>query len=548
MLEANILSLITFLPVVGALVLLAIPEGEKNAGTFRWGALLLSGVTFLLSLYIPFNFVAGQGLQFIIRLPWFPALHSEYFMALDGVSLWLVLLNTFLFPLAILSSIGVVTRREKMYYVLLLILEAAITGVFLAQDLLLFFFFWEAVLIPMYFLIGIWGGKNRLYATTKFVLYTMVGSMLMLAALITTYLYSGGFSAVSGATFAIPQLAGVPMPESVKFWCFLAFFLAFAIKVPLFPFHTWLPDAHTEAPTAGSIILAGVLLKMGTYGFIRVAMPLFPEALFHQFNLGPISFTLRDLVMALAVVGIIYGALVAAVQTDVKRLVAYSSIAHLGFVMLGLFAMTQQAVDGAILQMVAHGISTGGLFMLVGFIYERRHTRAIVDFGGLAAVMPVYYNIFLIIMLSSVGLPALNGFVGEFLILLGTWKANWLMTVLATTGVILAAVYLLYMFRRVFFGEVTHEENKGLKDLGRMELASIMPLVAMAFFMGIFPTVFLSRITPDSTPVVERLQQLDEAAEPGGTAEAAAALPGRGQARVPGSEEIIAIDFNGGAR
>ncbi|MCC7478870.1 NADH-quinone oxidoreductase subunit M [bacterium] len=543
MLEANILSLITFLPVVGALVLLAIPENSSNQGLFRWGSFGISVVTFLLSLLIPFKFLAGEGLQFVIRLPWIPALHSEYFMALDGVSLWLVLLNTFLFPLAILSSIGVISKKEKMYYFLLLLLEGAITGVFLAQDLLLFFFFWEAVLIPMYFLIGIWGGKNRLYATTKFVLYTMVGSMLMLAALIATYLYSGGFSAVSGATLAIPQLAGLPMPEQVKLWCFLAFFLAFAIKVPLFPFHTWLPDAHTEAPTAGSIILAGVLLKMGTYGFIRVAMPLFPEALFHQFSIGPVSFTLRDLVMALSVIGIIYGALVAAVQTDVKRLVAYSSIAHLGFVMLGLFAMTQQAVDGAILQMVAHGISTGGLFMLVGFIYERRHTRAIVDFGGLAAVMPVYYNIFLIIMLSSVGLPALNGFVGEFLILLGSWKANWLMTVLATSGVILAAVYLLYMFRRVFFGEVTHEENKGLKDLGRLELASIMPLVLMAFFMGIFPTVFLARITPDSTPVVERLQELESNSLPPDSS-AVKILPGP-EGAADGA--LLAIESSGGA-
>jgi NADH-quinone oxidoreductase subunit M len=505
----NILSIVTFLPLIGALVMLLIPDREGNRRLFSWGAVAISVITFLLSLLLLVGFDSATGqMRHQIYIDWIPSLNASYLMGVDGISLWLVLLNTFLFPLAFLSSVGVIKDRERMYYALLLFLETAVTGVFLAQDLLLFFFFWEAVLIPMYFLIGIWGGKNRFYATTKFVLYTMVGSLLMLAAIIALYVRSG--EAIGGPnSFDLAVLSNIAVPPQFQFWAFLAFFLAFAIKVPLFPFHTWLPDAHTEAPTAGSIILAGVLLKMGTYGFIRFAIPLFPDAPFYPLSLGDFSFTLRELIMALSVVGIIYGAMVAAVQTDVKRLVAYSSIAHLGFVMLGLFSFNQQAVDGAILQMVAHGISTGGLFMLVGFIYERRHTRAISDFGGLALPMPVYYNIFLIIMLSSVGLPALNGFVGEFLILLGSFQANWLLTVLATTGVILAAVYLLYMFRRVFYGDITHEENRTLPDLTRLELAAVLPLVLMAFFMGIFPTVFLGRITPDSMPIVERMRRAE---------------------------------------
>jgi NADH-quinone oxidoreductase subunit M len=510
MLTANLLSIVTFLPLLGALLLMAVPDSPARRKWFSSGALGISALTFIFSLLLLPGFQPAGGLQYAIYLPWIPSLNASYHVAVDGISIWLLLLNTLLFPLAIISSIGVIKEREKLYYILLLILETAVSGVFLAQDLLLFFFFWEAVLIPMYFLIGLWGGKKRLYATTKFVLYTMVGSLLMLAAIIALYLQAMTTNLAAGS-FDPALLASIPMSPQFQFWAFLAFFLAFAIKVPLFPFHTWLPDAHTEAPTAGSIILAGVLLKMGTYGFIRFALPLFPEASWLPF--GPFDVTLREVIMALSVVGIIYGALVAAVQTDVKRLVAYSSIAHLGFVMLGLFSFNQQAVDGAIWQMVAHGISTGGLFMLVGFIYERRHTRAIADFGGLAQPMPVYFNIFLLVMLSSVGLPILNGFVGEFLILIGAFQENWLMTVLATSGVILAAVYLLYMFRRVFFGEVIHEENRTLKDLDRRELAAILPLAVLTIFMGVFPTLFLARVTPDSAPIVDRLRQAGEAAE-----------------------------------
>ncbi|MBN2081123.1 NADH-quinone oxidoreductase subunit M [bacterium] len=512
-LEANILSIVTFLPLVGALILLILPNTEEYKSGFRWGALAFSIATFIASLFLLLGFQANGNLHFVMQIPWIPAINAEYYMGVDGISLWLVLLNTFLFPLAILSSIGVIKTREKMYYVLMLVLETAVTGVFLAQDLLLFYFFWEAVLIPMYFLIGVWGGKNKLYATTKFVLFTMVGSLLMLVAIIALYLQSGAINVLSGPTFSLAKLMALDLPPQFQFWCFLAFALAFAIKVPLFPFHTWLPDAHTEAPTAGSIILAGVLLKMGTYGFIRFALPLFPDAAFYRLGGDFFNFTIRDLIMALAVIGIIYGALVAAVQIDVKRLVAYSSIAHLGFVMLGLMSFNQQAVDGAILQMVNHGISTGALFMLVGFIYDRRHTRLIADFGGIAKPMPVYFNFFLVIMLSSVGLPALNGFAGEFPILLGSFQVNWLMTLIATLGVILAAVYLLYMFRRVFFGEVTHPENKTLADLVPREVWSVLPLAVMTFVIGLFPTMFFGKITPDSHVVLTRMQAAETASD-----------------------------------
>jgi NADH-quinone oxidoreductase subunit M len=503
--QANLLSIVTFLPLVGALVLLVLPDTKDWRQAFRWGSLALSLVTFLFSLLLLVGFKADGTMHFEILIPWIPQLGVNYHLGVDGISLWLVLLNTFLFPLAILSSIDVIKTREKQYYALMLFLETAVTGVFLAQDLLLFFFFFEAVLIPMYFLIGIWGGKQRFYATTKFVLFTMVGSILMLAAIIALHLVSVTMMMDGIGTFELARLRELHLSHHMQLWCFLAFALAFAIKVPLFPFHTWLPDAHTEAPTAGSIILAGVLLKMGTYGFIRFAMPLFPDALSMPLSIGPVEITLRDLIMGLSVVGIIYGALVAAVQVDVKRLVAYSSIAHLGFVMLGLFSGNQFAVDGAILQMVNHGISTGALFMLVGFIYDRRHTRLIADFGGLAQPMPVYFNFFLVMMLSSVGLPALNGFVGEFMILLGTFQVNWLLTLIATLGVILAAVYLLYMFRRVFFGEVTREENRGLRDLNLREVVAVLPLALMAIFIGLFPTLFLSRITPDSEQLLNQI-------------------------------------------
>jgi NADH-quinone oxidoreductase subunit M len=524
-LAANLLSLVTFLPLAGAVVLMCLPAGNTRA--IRATSLVVALLTFAASLMLIPGGTPLPGFTAEINLPWITQLGARFHLALDGISLWLVLLNTLLFVVSILVSMGSITQREKLYYILMLVLETAITGFFLAQDLLLFYIFFEATLIPMYFLIGMWGGKRRLYATTKFVLYTMAGSLLMLGAIIAIYLQvNAGFGS---AGFDIADMAASPRSPEMQLWCFLAFFLAFAIKVPLFPLHTWLPDAHTEAPTAGSIILAGVLLKMGVYGFIRVALPLCPDAPYAAF--GPEGIvTLRDIIMALSVIGIIYGALVAAVQIDVKRLVAYSSVAHMGFVMLGLFSFNQYAVDGAIIQMVNHGISTGALFMLVGFIYDRRHTRLIADFGGLARPMPVYYNLFLLVMLSSVGLPALNGFVGEFMILIGTFKVNWLMATLATTGVILAAVYLLYMFRRMFFGEVTHEENRALPDLNRRELVAILPLAALTIILGVLPMPFLSRMTASSTPFVEAMQASgDSAAVAAAASDSALAAVGAGR-------------------
>jgi NADH-quinone oxidoreductase subunit M len=507
----NLLSIVTFLPLLGAVVLMLLPDTSEYSRAFKYGSLTVAILTFLVSLALLLpGPAAAEGLWLHeLKLPWIEAIGATFHLALDGISLWLVLLNTLLFCLAILTSIGTVTKRIKLYFILLLLLETAVTGVFLAQDLLLFYVFFEATLIPMYFLIGIWGSKRRLYATTKFVLYTMAGSLLMLGAIIAIYLHAHSSTLFGQPGFSIFALSRVGLPESLQFWCFLAFFLAFAIKVPLFPLHTWLPDAHTEAPTAGSIILAGVLLKMGVYGFLRIAFPLCPNAPFMSIDASGV-FEIRQLIMGLAVVGIIYGALVAAVQSDVKRLVAYSSVAHMGFIMLGLFSFNQTAVDGAILQMVNHGVSTGALFMLVGFIYERRHTRAIADFGGLASVMPVYFNFFLLIMLSSVGLPALNGFVGEFMILIGSFDDNPLLTVIATSGVILAAVYLLYMFRRVFFGEIRHEENRGLKDLNAQEIAGVLPLAVLAVVMGVFPAAFLKPINDSSSQLVEKMRAVSE--------------------------------------
>jgi NADH-quinone oxidoreductase subunit M len=365
-----------------------------------------------------------------------------------------------------------------------LILETGMIGALTSLDLFLFYIFWEAMLIPMYFLIGVWGGKERVYAAIKFFLFTMVGSLLMLVAIIVLYFMN--IEAGNPATFSILELYNLNLAPNAQFWLFAAFCLAFAIKVPMFPVHTWLPDAHTQAPTAGSVILAGVLLKMGTYGFLRFAMPLFPNAV-QQF---------APFMMTLAVIGIIYGALVAMVQKDVKKLVAYSSVSHLGYVMLGIFALNAQGVVGGLYQSLNHGISTGALFLLVGVIYERRHTRLIEDFGGIAKVMPCYAAIFMVIMMSSIGLPGLNGFVGEFLIMLGTFMASKVAAAFAASGVILAAAYMLWMYRRVFFGELDKEENKELKDLNGLEWAYLLPMVVFAFWMGIYPASFLNKMEP----------------------------------------------------
>jgi NADH-quinone oxidoreductase subunit M len=479
-----LLSWILLVPVIGALLLAFMPR--QSADGLKRTAFLVSGVSFVLSalMLARFNPHADAQLQFVERLAWVPQLGISYHLGVDGISVVLILLTTLLSTIAILASWEAIQERVKEYMIFLLLLETGMLGVFMARDLLLFYVFWEVMLIPMYFLIGVWGGPRRIYATIKFVLYTLVGSLLMLVAIL--YLYQAAGSAPGGtATFDLETAFRVAptLPQQTQFWLFLAFGLAFAIKVPMFPFHTWLPDAHVEAPTAGSVILAGVLLKMGTYGFLRFCMMLFPV----------ITVQLAPAMILLGVIGIVYGALVALVQSDVKKLVAYSSVSHLGFVLLGMFALNQQGMQGAVLQMINHGLSTGALFLLVGMIYERRHTREIKEFGGLWKVLPVFTAIFLITTLSSIGLPGLNGFVGEFLILLGGFEApaNRIMTAIGATGVILGAAYMLWMFQRVFQGPLDNPENQRLTDMTRREFAVVAPLVVLMFVLGIFPNLFL---------------------------------------------------------
>jgi NADH-quinone oxidoreductase subunit M len=477
----DLLSLVTFLPLFGAIALLVFP---KRDGVIRAFVLALTAVVFFLSVKLLVGFQTNAEMQFVKQVPWFPSLGISYKVGIDGLSLFLVLLVTLTMPITILSAFKAVNRRVKEFHICMLLLETAMIGAFVALDLFLFYVFWEMMLIPMYFLIGIWGGEKRIYATVKFFIYTMVGSLLMLVAILfVAYAYKQQSGVL---TFELASLINVQLTSEQQWLIFLAFALSFAIKVPMFPFHTWLPDAHVEAPTAGSVILAGVLLKMGGYGFLRFAMPMFPEA----------AIRAVPLIITLALVGIVYGALVAMVQRDVKKLVAYSSVSHLGFVMLGLFVLNTQAVEGAIYQMLNHGISTGGLFLLVGVIYERRHTRMIDDFGGLTKSMPVYATAFMIVTLSSIGLPLTNGFVGEFLILLGAFAAKPLYGIVAATGVVLGAIYMLWMLQRVFFGPIKHAVNETLKDLTVREMAVFAPIIGLIFFMGVYPKPFLSRMEP----------------------------------------------------
>jgi NADH-quinone oxidoreductase subunit M len=473
------ISIVTFLPVLGAVLLFCVDRRRETA--IKHLAFGISLVTFLVSLGLYQGFrLDVPGPQFTEQTLWIGWLGVEYHVGVDGISLLLVLLTTFLSAVAILSSYSAITTSVKEYMICMLLLETGMIGVFVALDLVLFYVFWEGMLIPMYFLIGIWGGPRRIYATIKFFLYTMAGGVLMLVGIIALYFLSG--SRPGGEyTFNLLKLIGLELPFQTQVWLFLAFAVAFAIKVPMFPFHTWLPDAHVEAPTAGSVILAGVLLKMGTYGFLRFALPLFPDATRY--------FT--PLFSWLAIVGIFYGALVAMIQPDLKKLVAYSSVSHLGFVVLGIFALTVQGVEGAILQMVNHGLSTGALFLLVGMLYERRHTRLIQDFGGLARIIPVFTAAFLIVTLSSIGLPGLNGFVGEFLILVGTFRVNVLYAALATLGIVLAAVYMLWMFQRVMFGPVSEDANRRLPDLTPRELAVLVPVLVLIVWIGVYPQPFL---------------------------------------------------------
>lgn len=492
------LVLTTFFPLLGAVVILFLNAGQKNAA--RWTALVCSLITLAFSLAILVQFNPNEaGLQLVVNLPWIQVAgwNINFHLGVDGLSILLVLLTTVLTPISILSTWTAVEDRVKDFMVFFLLLEVGMVGVFLAQDLFLFYIFWEFTLVPMYFLIGIWGGPRRMYAAIKFFLYTMAGSILMLLAILWLGIQQG--------TFSVPDLiAKGGIPANVQLWLFLAFAAAFAIKVPMWPLHSWLPDAHVEAPTAGSVILAGVLLKMGTYGFLRFNLPLFPQA----------AVQAAPWMGGLAVIGILYGAAVSYAQQDVKKLVAYSSVSHLGFVMLGLFALNPQGIQGAILQMVNHGLSTGALFLLVGMIYERRHTRDIEAFGGLWKVMPIYGALTLIVTLSSMGLPGLNGFVGEFTILLGAWGAgqagapygSYWFAGLSALGVILAAVYMLFMFQKLFLGPVTKDENRNLKDLNWREIVTLLPLLVFIFWIGLYPQPFFSLMAPSVDKLVTILQ------------------------------------------
>ncbi len=488
-----ILSLITFLPIIGVFFILSMDS--KKGELIRVTALLVSIVVFFISLPLYFNFDAHvYDMQFVEKLQWIPSFGIQYYVGIDGISLFLVLLTTFITPISILASWHI-TRNIKEYMIAMLVLEAGMVGVFVSLDLFLFYVFWELMLIPMYLLIGVWGGPRRIYAAVKFFIYTMAGSVFMLLAIIGLYFLN--YRATGEYTFNLLEFYRLDLSFAVQFWLFLAFALAFAIKVPMFPFHTWLPDAHVEAPTAGSVILAGVLLKMGTYGFVRFCLPLFPA----------VSHSFIPVISWLAIVGIIYGALVSMVQSDLKKLVAYSSVSHLGFVMLGIFAFNIQGIEGGIIQMINHGLSTGALFLIVGMLYERRHTRMIADFGGLTKQMPVFATFFMIVTLSSIGLPGLNGFVGEFLILVGAFKSHILYASIATSGIILSAVYMLWMFQRVMFHEITHEENKALKDINKREFAVLIPITLLIFWIGIYPNSFLRKM---DTSVNHLLKQVGE--------------------------------------
>ncbi len=491
---ASMLNIVTFLPVLGAIILFMIPRTEENL--IKSWAFLISLATFFASIPLFYLFDGSQsGMQFETVASWIPYIGASYHVGVDGISILLYLLTTFMMPLAILSSWNSITHRVKEYMLAMLFLETGMLGVFISLDLLLFYLFWEAMLIPMYLLIGVWGGPRRIYAAVKFIIYTMVGSVLMLVAIL--YLYFMFHNYTGEYTFDLIKILSMDIPYGIQIWLFLAFALAFAIKVPMFPFHTWLPDAHVEAPTAGSVILAGVLLKMGTYGFLRFNLPLFPNA----------SEYFTPLFFVLAVIGILYGAWVAMVQKDVKKLVAYSSVSHLGFIMLGMFALTIPSVQGGMIQMINHGISSGALFLVVGMLYERRHTRKISDFGGITRVMPVFAAFFMIIALSSLGLPGTNGFVGEFLILVGSYQVAPVFTVIATVGIIFAAVYLLWMFRRVMFGPITNEENKKLTDLDGREIAILIPIIVMIFWIGIYPSTFLNKSEASVVALINRVNQ-----------------------------------------
>src|SRR4051812_40118590 len=503
----GILNIVTYIPLIGALVILFFLRKE-NGKAIRYTATAVAVIDFIVSLYLWFNFDPhGTGthlFQFRETYSWIPSLGVQYDFGIDGISVLLILMTTFMGVIAVVSSFSAIGHRQKEYYVLLLLLQTGMIGTFCALDFFLFYVFWEIMLVPMYFIIGIWGGPRKLYAAIKFFLYTLSGSVLMLLSILGLYFYNStgipflGIKGLGNApTFSVLQFhqIGHLIPPDLQFWLFLGFFFGFAIKVPMFPFHTWLPDAHVEAPTAGSIILAAVLLKMGTYGFVRFALPILPDG----------TKQLLPWVVGLAIIGIIYGALVSLVQKDMKKLVAYSSVSHLGFVMLGIFALNPMGIKGSVLQMINHGISTGALFLLVGIIYERRHTRLIAEYGGLAKQMPMYAALFLIAALSSMGLPALNGFIGEFTILVGAANRNIWWAVFAAIGIVLGAAYLLWLYQRVFWGPLDNPKNHDVPDVNGREMGLMFALIAVMLWIGLFPSTFFDKIEEPVNYVVRKV-------------------------------------------
>jgi NADH-quinone oxidoreductase subunit M len=495
----NLLNIVCYIPLLGMIAIMFMKRENENA--IKWVANITAFIGFLASipLLTSFNnprYISPNGFRFVYEHSWIPQIGANYKFGIDGISMLLVLLTTLLGCIAILSSWTAIKERVKEYYAFMLLLQVGMLGVFMSLDFLVFYVFWEVMLVPMYFLIGVWGGPRKLYAAIKFFLYTLAGSLLMLIGILAIYFYQHEVAGIY--SFDIIGFQKLGFPTDLQWWVFLAFFVGFAIKVPMFPFHTWLPDAHVEAPTAGSVILAGVLLKMGTYGFVRFSLPMFPWATMHFIK--PM--------LILSLIGIIYGGLVAMMQKDMKSLVAYSSVSHLGFVMMGVFAATPVALQGGVLQMLNHGISTGALFLIVGVVYERRHTRMISEYGGLSHIMPVYATVFLVMTLSSIGMPGLNGFIGEFFILQGTFAAPglWPYAALAVIGIVLGAAYMLWLYQRVMFGKLENPLNQALPDLNFRELATFVPLIILAFWIGIYPTFFTRYLDEPVNAIVERVR------------------------------------------
>ena len=499
-----VLPALLIIPVAGAIPLLAMGQriehresSSNSARQIAFGTLLLE---FFVSIGLWWSFdPATTAWQAAVDIPWIPQWGVRFTLGIDGIALMMILLTTFIMPLCVLGSWTSVTKKVGTYFALMLILTSGMLGVFMARDLFLFYIMWEVMLVPMYFIIGIWGGERRIYASIKFFIYTMLPSLLMLVAILYLAIHAGN-AAGTGPNFSYDNLLTSPaLSPTAALWLFGAFFAAFAVKVPMFPFHTWLPDAHVEAPTAGSVILAGIMLKMGTFGFLRFALPLFPGAAMNP--------TVRLIIVTLAVIGIVYGALVAMVQPDFKKLVAYSSVSHLGFVMLGIFALTLQSVQGALLIMINHGISTGALFFLIGMIYERKHSRQIDAYGGIARVVPMFAALLTLVSLSSIGLPGLNGFVGEFLVLLGSFEVYPYFTIFATTGVIFAAAYLLWAIQRILFNPLDKRDNEHIPDLNWRELSLMAPLVAVIIWLGVYPAPVLRRMETAAQALVTRVEQ-----------------------------------------